>query len=392
MPRLPAPILFLDQSSDFGGGQRVLLDVLHSLRREEFQPLVALSGQGEFRKTLAAEGVRVFHLPIGNYASREKSRLDQVRFIFRTLLCSLLIVSDVFRHRVRLIYANGPRVFLCAAVAGELAGRPVLWHLHNVLPSGAELRLVAFFSRWVRHLVACSKAAASPLLDRDAGLAARIRIIHNPVRHWSGTTSREAALRDLKMLPLPASVVVFGIIGRITPFKGQRQFVEAGAIVLQQSHPACFCVIGSPATGDRGDRSYLEEIQIWVRTARLESSVFFVPYQCEVEQCYALLDVVVLASQGPEGLGLTALEAMSLGKAIIAPATGGIPEMLEDQKTALLASEASPAALADRMFELIRDPDKRRRLGENARRIAQERFSAERFEQEILQVLREGVS
>jgi glycosyltransferase involved in cell wall biosynthesis len=100
-----------------------------------------------------------------------------------------------------------------------------------------------------------------------------------------------------------------------------------------------------------------------------------------------VLDIVVVASQGPEAFGMTVLEAMSLAKAVVAPRVGGIDELVEDETTALLVTEATPESLAAKILDLLRDSDKRRRLGENAREVAQALFSADVFEQKVQQIL-----
>jgi glycosyltransferase involved in cell wall biosynthesis len=382
---MPFRILFLDQFSSVGGGQRVLLGILCSLP-SGFDSIIAINGCGEFSTTLAAKGLPVYSLPIGNYSTGKKSRQDQVRFSLRTLLCALLVGYRVLRNDVQLIYANGPRTYFCAALAGCITRRCVIWHLHNVLPQGTELRLVVYFSRWVHQILACSNAVTRPLLQNSPGLARKIQVIYNPLPHWNHEIRREQALAEFARRECSPDLTSFGILGRVTSFKGQREFVEAALLVLRQEQ-AIFWVIGSPSPRDLKDNVYYSDVQREVARARLESSIFFLPHQTDIERCYALLDVVVLAPQGLEGFGLTALEAMSLGKAIIAPALGGIPEILANNETALLVPEASPVLLAQAMLELLQNAQKRQLLAENARRRAHEQFSQTRFANEIGSVL-----
>src|SRR5688572_11747615 len=149
-------LLFLDQFGTLGGGQRVLLETLKSLDRAQYQTMVALGTTGDFKQRLLDDGIPVMDLPLGNYQSRKKTLLDMVRFFFRSLYCALVLTRWVFRHQPNLLFANGPRTFICVTLAGWLTHRPVVWHLHNVLPRGAELSLLAVFSRWVHTIVACS--------------------------------------------------------------------------------------------------------------------------------------------------------------------------------------------------------------------------------------------
>jgi glycosyltransferase involved in cell wall biosynthesis len=142
-------------------------------------------------------------------------------------------------------------------------------------------------------------------------------------------------------------------------------------------------VIGSPAKGNAEDQAYYESLRVLVRQAGLESAVFFVGHQSEIERYYLLLDAVVVASRGEEGLPQTIIEAMSLGKVVIAPNLGGIQEMLEDGRAGLVLQRAEPDELATKMLQLIYNPGKRRTLGLIAQRKAIAQFSRKEFEEGI---------
>jgi glycosyltransferase involved in cell wall biosynthesis len=119
----------------------------------------------------------------------------------------------------------------------------------------------------------------------------------------------------------------------------------------------------------------------------MKKRVHFIEYQRDVERYLAMMDIVVVASQGPEALPQTIMEAMSLGKAVIAPGTGGIVELLEDGKTGAFADVREPAQLADAMLKLIRDPDARTILGQNAQAKISHHDSRARFAKEIQFIL-----
>jgi glycosyltransferase involved in cell wall biosynthesis len=376
-------ILFLDQFGTMGGGQRVLLDTLRALDSTEHQRAVALSGDGEFREKLLSIGTAVLDLPLGEYHSGNKTILDRSRFIIRTLYCSLLLIRAIRSRHFDLLYANGPRTFICATLAGWATRRAVIWHLHNVFQPGAELYLLIFFSRWVNRILVCSQAVSEPLLRRQPKLKSKVKLLYNPLPEWNRSAPANEVIALQKRFHLQAGFICFGILGRVTPFKGQITFIQAAQLVLQKSGSAYFFVIGSPTKGDHQDQAYYDSLRVWVRQAGLESAVFFVGHQSEIERYYALLDVVVMASQGEEASPQTVIEAMSLGKVVIAPNLGGIREMLEDGRTGLLMERAEPNELATKMLELIRNPGKRSSLGSRAQRKAIAQFSRKEFEEGI---------
>jgi len=374
-------LLFLDQFGYLGGGQRVLLETLNSLDRAQYQTIVALGTDGDFRERLLDDGIPVMDLPLGHYHSGEKTLLDMVRFFFRSLYCALVLTRWVFRHRPNLLFANGPRTFICVTLAGCLTHRPVIWHLHNVPPEGVELSLLSLFSRWVNTIVVCSRAAAEPLLNRRPGLQSKVRLIYNPVPRL-----KQPAPGDVDQLRESFGVqpeqVCIGIFGRVTPFKGQWQFLQAARLVLQQSHGTRFFVVGSPKA-DKTDQEYYNKLRLTAEQSGMKNSVFFIEHQREVEKYLALMDVVVVASQGPEALPQTIIEAMSMGKAVIAPASGGIVEILEDGKTGLFAEVNEPNQLAATMLKVIHNSDTRKSLGRSAQERISRHDSREKFAEEI---------
>ena len=384
-------ILFLDQFGNLGGGQRVLLNVLESLRSSGIEVSVALNGTGDFFKALTASGLTVTNLPLGGLRSGRKTVKDIFLFVVRTFYCSVLIIRSVLKENFALLYANGTRTFFCAAIAGRITGRPVIWHLHNVFASGKELRSLIFFSKWVSQIIVCSEAASTPLVKARPGLSSRIQVLYNPIPYEGICLNRQRALESLGKPALDPEFVSFGVLGRITPFKGQLEFVQAAKIALEEFPRVYFWVVGNPAPGCHEDLDYQNQVEGLVKSADIDSSVFLIPHCSDIERVYAVLDVVVLASQGPEALPMTLVEAMSLGKAIISPAQGGVKEMLEDEKTALLVDRARSSAIADKMLELIRNPEKRRSLGENARTRAKVQFSRERFGREIQTIVSEAL-
>ena len=374
-------LLFLDQFGTLGGAQRVLLETLNSLDPAQYQSMVALGSDGDLRERLLSDGIAVRNLPLGNYHSGRKTLLDIGRFFFRSLYCALVLTGWVIRHRPSLLFANGPRTFISATLAGWLTHRPVIWHLHNVLPQGVELSLLALFSRWVQTIVVCSQAAAQPLLERKPSLQPKIKLIYNPVPRLTQPTTDEVdnLRRCFRVRP---EEVCIGILGRVTPFKGQWSFLQAARLVLQQTQQVRFFVIGSP-TSDKVDQEYYNQLRLFVAQLGMKNSVCFVEHQREVEGYLAMMEVVVVASEGPEAFPQTIIEAMSMGKAVIAPASGGIVEIIEDGKTGLLAAVDEPNKFAAAMLKLIHAPDIRKVLG----RSAQERILGQDLRKKFVEAI-----
>jgi glycosyltransferase involved in cell wall biosynthesis len=113
--------------------------------------------------------------------------------------------------------------------------------------------------------------------------------------------------------------------------------------------------------------------------------VSFIGNQYPVAPYLDFGDVVVVPSRR-EALGYVLLEAMALGKPIVATRVGGIPEVLEDGLTGRLVPSGSPIDLANGIVELFTHPELARRLGEAARAIVSERYSAAQMAKGVAEV------
>jgi len=94
---------------------------------------------------------------------------------------------------------------------------------------------------------------------------------------------------------------------------------------------------------------------------------------------YRAADVVVVPSVWPEPLSRVLMEAMRFGRAVVATRVGGSPELVEDGVTGLLVAPRDPAALAGAVAGLLRDPERRARLGAAAARRTETEFDEERL-------------
>jgi len=382
-PKMVRSLLFLDQFGYMGGAQRVLWEVLKSIDQTKYDCRVALNGTGEFLETLRDARISVLNLPLGKYHSARKTLPDVARLGGRTLACTLQLILQGQRRPWDMVWANGPRTFMTGVLVGLATGTPVVWHLHRIFTSKSEIFWLLIFSRWVQRIISCSEAAAAPFLASQRRLESKIRILYNPHPDWdwAPSTKRSSGLRA--EYNLTNENYLFGTLGRITPFKGQKEFLYAAARVITQYSNARFFVIGSPAPTDLTDIGYQAELRELVGNFGLEQRVFFLPHQSNVREYIESMDAVVTPSIGPEALPQTLIEAMYLAKPVIAPAQGGALEMIRDSVTGLLYATADVEALSIKMQDLVRRPQLGVQLGLQARENTLKQFSRSKFQQNI---------
>ena len=159
-------------------------------------------------------------------------------------------------------------------------------------------------------------------------------------------------------------------IGRITRWKGQHIFLQAARRL--ESPAAVFLVVGGPADHPE-DQVYAEEVREQIKT--LGEAGRYLSWVDSPQQAYAIADVVVHSSTTADPLPTVILEAMALGKPVIASRRGGAAEIVADQVTGLLFSPENSEELASAMSRLIEDRTLRYRMGSAAVERFRSRFT-----------------
>jgi D-inositol-3-phosphate glycosyltransferase len=180
-------------------------------------------------------------------------------------------------------------------------------------------------------------------------------------------------------------------VGRLQPFKGPdlaiRAFAEAVRRDPEGTGDVVMAVVGGPAgvhpTGE------VERLRVLAADLGVGDRVRFVPPQPQegLSDFYSAASVVLVPSR-TESFGLVALEAQACGTPVIAADAGGLRHAVSDGETGFLVAGHDPAAYAERILRLLRDPELARRLAEAATRHA-DGYSWERTAADIRAVYRE---
>jgi glycosyltransferase involved in cell wall biosynthesis len=396
-------ILYLSPTASLGGAERVLLAVLAAARAARPAPALRLilPDAGPLAERAAALGVETEVLPLpGDLAGLGDSGLRDRRGprawwgLFRRLLLATpaarryarTLAAAVRAWEPDLVHSNGIKTHLLAWLAGG-GGAPVLWHAHDFY--GARPAVAHLLRRAAR--AAAGAVAVSEAVARDlAGLSLRLPVwvVPNAVdlerfapgpgdARWLDAAAGFPAARG--------SVARVGLVATYARWKGHDVFLQAAARVLARPLPlpVRFYVVGGPIYQTAGSQFTEAELRGEARRLGVADRVGFVPFQADPAGCYRALDVVVHASTRPEPFGLTIAEAMACGRAVVAVPDGGAAEVFTDGHNAVGVTGGDAGALAAAITDLVGDPERRRRLGEEARRTAVARFGAPRFSAQI---------
>jgi glycosyltransferase involved in cell wall biosynthesis len=404
-------ILCLDQFGELGGAQRCLLDDIPAMIGRGWKVHLAAPGNGPLAERAAALGATVDAIRCGPYSSGTKTLADMARFGAEAPRLACEIRSLTGRYDADLIYVNGPRLLPAAALAVTLRGAgtracrdrtpavawrwflaperfpqgppvanparhgpAVLFHSHSRL-DGLARRLAGRSLALARAaVVASSRFVAEPLLRYcgDRG----VRVVYNGVRQ----IALHERFRD-------GAEFRIGVIGRISPEKGQADFLRAARILYGDAPECRFLVCGAPLFSNPAAMRYCAELEALAEDLPVE----FAGWTEDVEGLLAKLDLLVVPSAAIDATPRVILEAFAAGVPVVAFASGGIPEMVEHGVTGFLVEQHSPKALATAITGLLGEPERLREASRMAREKARGEFSLEHYRAEIVAAIEAAV-
>ena len=357
-------LLLLDQFSDLGGAQQVLLDLLPAIRERGWQALVGLPGHGELVERVQEAGFECREIACGPYRSGTKSAGDIARFLTGTPRLARQVRDLAESRGANLIYVNGPRLLPAVALARPRV--PVLFHSHSFLYPGSVRTLAGWalgrLDAWV--LGACEFVASPwrPFVRQE-----RVSVIFNGVDLPEGFSK-----------PPGNGAPRIGCIGRIAPEKGQREFLEAAAFIHREVPQARFAVYGDVLFADAGAQRYAAEVRAMAGSLPVE----FAGWVRNVYDALATLDLLLVPSAAHEATTRVILEAFAAGVPVVAMRSGGIPEVVDHGTNGYLSD--SVADMARLTVDFLRD---RPALSAAAHDTWQRRFRLDRYREQVADLL-----
>lgn len=387
----PTLVLFFDHTARMGGGEVSLFNLVTHIDRSKIEPVVVLASDGELREKLRAAGVETHVLPLGEEVIEvRKDSLSSARAVSGAQIKQLLVYIWRLRGFMRargaqIVHANSLKADLIAAAAARLAGIPIIWHVRDRI---AEDYLPPLATRAFRLL--CRTLPTFVIVNSNATLQTlqlprqrRARVIYNGVVHDGLPPEEfnvESSLREHSTIQSNPDAPLIGLVGRISPWKGQDIFLRAASQVVQHFPGAKFQIIGSPLFGEE---DYEREVRALCTELGLDERVEWTGFRRDVPQLVANLDLLVHASKTGEPFGQVVVEAMMASKPVVATDGGGIPEIVMNGETGLLVPMNDADAMASAILEMLSDPVAAQKMGERGQRRAREHFSIMRTSHKI---------
>jgi glycosyltransferase involved in cell wall biosynthesis len=365
-------ILYVVTKSNFGGAQRYVFDMATNLPKGQFEAVVAFGGDGKLKDKLETSDIRTVQI---DRLDRDISLLDEFR-VFSNLL------KIIRSEQPDILHLNSAKAGGLGALAGCIynlsnsffglflkaeSGRRKTriiytvhgWTFREERPY-AQNMLIRFFS-WLTILFSDTTIAVSErdfINSPDLFLKHRIVIVKNGIGETE-FKERESARREIfkkSGLPQKKSRLCIGTIAELHRNKGLSYAIEAMSDITNDIPNSTFFIFS-----DGEERKNLEEK---IRSMNLGEKVFLLGFVEDAARFLPAFDIFILPSI-KEGLPYTILEAGLAGKAVVATAVGGIPEIIDDMKSGILVQPRQPKEIASAIKFLAENPERAEEFGKN---------------------------
>jgi glycosyltransferase involved in cell wall biosynthesis len=355
-------ILILDNELDMGGKEKLLYQFIERVDKSRFRIVVCCLKRGGFyQKPIQALGVPF-------YDGLLRHRYDALAFR------SLARIMRTERIHMIETFAHPNTVFLSFLARQQgLAERVAV--SHHAVGSAHRARVIPSYTlpvlrRMDAHL-AVAEAQRRYLVDVERLPAERVHLVYNGVdaeQYHPATPDERAAARSL--LGISDAQLVIMAVGSLKPLKGFDVLIRAAAPLLKTRAGARLVFVG-----DGVNREMLHTL---AKELGVADQVVIAGLRDDVDVLLRAADVLALSSR-TEALPTVILEAMATGLPVVATRVGGVPELVEPDRSATLVPPNDEAALRAALERLADAPDLRRSMGARGRAIVEARFKLERM-------------
>jgi len=257
-------------------------------------------------------------------------------------------------------------------IAAKLAGVPVIITGRRdtgMLCQGSWQHILAYrlTNPFVKKVICVSEAVRRVVLAKERVTFDKVEVIYNGVDIEKFKSPKVQKSQLKASLGIKDGELVVGMVANFSWIKGHEVLLKAAGDIVVECPNVKFILIG--------DGPLLQSLKLQALSLKLENKFIFLGKRTDISELLSIMDVSLNLSYS-EGMSNTILESMAVGVSVVATAVDGNLETVFDGETGILVPVKDAKATARAIIRLLKDGQLRKKLGENARRMAQERFNS----------------
>ena len=368
-------VLIANPSPDVYGSDLQMLESITALVRAGSRVVVALPSDGPLVAMITERGAEVAFVDFPVLRRANQSAKAFLGMIWSAIACLPRLVRFVRRLAPSAIYVNTVTLPWWLLVS-RLTRTPTICHLHEAENTdGGLVRRALLMPLHLAHaVIVISQSVMTAMVDTDKGLEPKGHLIYN------GVPQPPQAPRPARRGEPVRAVVV----GRLSPRKAPHVALEAVGRLRDEGYPLEIELAGSAFPGYEW---YVAELEQRAAQPDLAGAVHFAGYCKPIWPHLASADLVVAPSLR-EPFGNAVVEAQLSLRPVVATAALGHLESITDEDTGLLVAAEDVDAMAKAIARIIDDPELATGIADRARANAIDRFSTDRYEAQVVELVR----
>lgn len=381
-------IAYVDQQTEMGGAEHLLLTLLEGLPRDTVDPLLICPQDGAFVEEARQLNIPTRIVPLPVFYSL--SWVVNQRKIFNPLaaiwnLSSILrsawqLKTHLKEAQVDLVQTNSAFAHIYGGLAARLAGLPCIWYFHDLVERQRLGGTIVLVWKILAFYLSKQVVGVSDAVIQSLAVGSRGHIIYAGYKPRENKDNPYSTLRVNLALSNEAKLV--GYIGRISYVKALDILAQSARQVIQTNPQIHFVLLGEAFAGEMDYKFALVDM---IERMQLSKHWHWFGYDRNAAARIHELDILVLPSRR-EALGLVLIEAGWAGKASVSTRVGGIKEVVIDNETGLLVAPEDPNELAVAIIRLIENSQIAKDMGQKARERVMRIFDYKRYCVEFLEL------
>ena len=354
--------------------------------QQAVQLVKLLQADGTYRVHVAClekDGVLLDEIETAGFTDIPEFRLSS--FYDANMVRQLKRCSKFIRdNKVEIIQTHDFYTNIFGMVAAAMARVPV--RIAAKRETGLRSSTQRFTERrafGLAHAVVANAERVKKYLIESGVPGAKISVVYNGVdleRMSLTETARQNVLRELGFLASESMQFVTIVANLRSAVKNHRMFLKAAAKVKREIVNVSFVIAG--------EGELIDETKAFAAELGLSEQALFLGRCSKVAELLSISNICCLTSES-EGFSNSILEYMAAGKPVVTTDVGGAAEAVVENETGFLVASNDDEALADRLIELLTDRDKAKRMGDNARQVAEAKFSLKARKEKTLKLYRD---
>lgn len=368
-------ILYLHAGAEMYGADKVLLELIKGLDRQEFEAHVILPNDGVLVEALRQVGAQVSVLDYPILRRKYFNPKGIADYIRSYNFYAKQIALYAREHSIEMVHNNTAAVLEGIYLKRKLK-LPLIWHVHEIIvkPKAISDFINMLMGRYADKIVTVSQAVANHIKQSPFIKDSQVEVIYNGVDNAVYYPMDASSIRE--KFDIAQDALVIGMIGRVNAIKGQNDFIEAVEPLLEKNEQAVAFLAGGVFPGEEWR---LEELDKRIASSSVVSQIQRIDYYDKTSELYNMFDIFVLPSIKPDSLPTVVLEAMACSKPVVGYNNGGIAEMVVDDKSGCLVKPNRPQELSNAISLLLDSSEKREKFGRVGYQRQKELFSLESY-------------